>query len=81
MVVMGAGLVPLHHRLEQIVLARLTRPRVLKHLSPIPIDAAENIAETEDAITKAIPSTEVEQDNSEQKKSASAADTTEAEEK
>ena len=81
LVVMGAGLVPLHHRLEQIVLARLTRPRVLKHLSPIPIDAAENIAETEAPISEDIPSTEVEQDNSEQKKSASAADTTEAEEK
>jgi tetratricopeptide (TPR) repeat protein len=31
LVVIGAGLVPLHHRLEGIVIAKLTKPRIPKH--------------------------------------------------
>jgi hypothetical protein len=84
LVVIGAGLVPLHHRLEKVVIAKLTKPR----LTVPAADATEIAAEAEEGITEGLPLTaanisfhEEEQENTEQKKSAPAADTTEAEEK
>lgn len=87
LVVIGAGLVPLHHRLEHLVLDKLTRQR-LQELT-VPSESEEILATTEEAVTDDepplntdnIPSTEAEQENGEQKKSASAGDPTEADEK
>ena len=81
LVVIGAGLVPLHHRLEQVVLTKLTMPRLPKQEV---VDIAINEASTteEPAVNNEnmdLPGEE--QEDTPQKKSASAADTTEAEEK
>jgi len=71
LVVIGAGLVPLHHRLEQVVIAKLTRPRTPRHTNPITLDSGETIAATVETITQDLSSVD---DTSEeaipQKKSA-----------
>jgi len=84
LVVIGAGLVPLHHRLEHLVIARLTKPREPRYTIPGAVDAEENITSTEATLTtdlsfiaENIPLPE----DTPQKKSASAADATEADEK
>ncbi len=43
LVVIGAGLVPLHHRLEQLVIAKLTKPRPQRHTKPIVLETGETI--------------------------------------
>lgn len=43
LVVIGAGLVPLHHKLEKIVIAKLTKPLPVK-LTPVVANAAEENA-------------------------------------
>jgi tetratricopeptide (TPR) repeat protein len=84
LVVIGAGLVPLHHRLEHLVITKLTNPRLLTPSSPGAINAHQPIAATEGDIIEDLPFTaaialpEEEQDNTPQKKPASAAGTTEA---
>jgi len=86
LVVIGAGLVPLHHRLEHLVLDKLTKQR-LKELTVH--EEQETVTTTEEPladddlplITENIPATEAEQINGEQKKSAPAEETTEADEK
>lgn len=87
LVVIGAGLVPLHHRLEHLVLERLTRHLLPEQ--PLPAEIVEPLLTTETAITDddqplmvtSTPAPEVEEVKDEQKKSAPEADTTEAEEK
>lgn len=87
LVVIGAGLVPLHHRLEGVVIAKLTKPRPPAHTNPIALDTGETIAATIETITQDLASTEeipllkAKEENSVQKKSASAPDDTEADEK
>ncbi len=83
LVVIGAGLVPLHHRLEKLVIAKLTKPMPPNYTSPVAADDAAFTATIEEVITEELPlvtadtlSTEVEQ-----KKTAPAADATEADEK
>ena len=83
LVVIGAGLVPLHHRVEKLVIAKLTKPMPPNYTSPVAADDAAFTATIEEVITEELPlvtadtlSTEVEQ-----KKTASAADATEADEK
>jgi hypothetical protein len=74
LVVIGAGLVPLHHRLEHLVITKLTRLRVPAYILPVAEDEITLVNEA--AVTGDIALHEVKQ-----KKSASADDTTEAEEK
>ena len=76
LVVIGAGLVPLHHRLEHLVIAKLTNPLFPKPEILSEEDRVENAALTESEVTVATPS--IEDDLTVQKKSASSADTEEA---
>lgn len=82
LVVIGAGLVPLHHRLEHLVITKLTKQRQPDLTAQVSTDVTEELfTEDQPLSTVNIPLPETEQENMEQKKSASAADTTEAEEK
>jgi tetratricopeptide (TPR) repeat protein len=56
LVVIGAGLVPLHHRLENLVITKLTRPRPAQHTKPITLDSGETIAATVETITQDLSS-------------------------
>jgi tetratricopeptide (TPR) repeat protein len=85
LVVIGAGLVPLHHKMEKIVIAKLTKQLLPKNLLQATendiaaIDANDVLPITEEMLLtdEAPPQAETE----EQKKSASATDGTEAESK
>jgi tetratricopeptide (TPR) repeat protein len=71
LVVIGAGLVPLHHRLEGLVIAKLTKPRSPKHIIEKDISLTAATLSFPEAINEDIA----------QKKSAPAAGTTGAEDK
>lgn len=71
LVVIGAGLVPLHHRLEHIVIAHLTKQRT-PH--PVIADATDELVDGSDLL----PDEETNTDDTAENKTASAADTTEA---
>lgn len=77
LVVIGAGLVPLHHRLERLVLAKLTKPLDLKNEISNSNDADEYLAATDELISDE-KIEEINEESTEQKKSASATDTAEA---
>jgi tetratricopeptide (TPR) repeat protein len=78
LVVIGAGLVPLHHRLEHLVIAKLTKPLFPKPEILSEEDTVEDAGLTESEVTVAAPC--IEDDLTVQKKSASSADTKEADE-
>jgi tetratricopeptide (TPR) repeat protein len=78
LVVIGAGLVPLHHRLEQIVITKLTKPRLPKNNI---VESEDKVALTEQPLTEGNILQEAIPDNEDQKKSASEADAAEADNK
>ena len=73
LVVIGAGLVPLHHRLEHLVLTKLTQHRVPMHA--IPVTNEQLIADA------SLPADVINNEGMAENKTASAAGTTEADDK
>jgi len=76
LVVIGAGLVPLHHKLERLLIEKLTKPRVHREVAPGAEEVQEDMIAANEATIEDMPWKKSEA--TAQKKSASADETTEA---
>lgn len=62
LVVIGAGLVPLHHRLERLVITRLTKPLLPKHVFPVAENADEYFAAEDNLADETVATTKLPED-------------------